>query len=155
MIRQILRSAAVFMLLLTFLAGSTGISFYIHTCGSSHKKEAFAFREIFHQKVDCCCEENPVSKEPAGGPSKYNDEDCCRISHLFIKAPFLGFPVTEKLSVPVFCCNEYTGPANYVSLPPRDLKASNIPLRDPSPPPLSGMDLVCFLHQIRIPAPAC
>jgi hypothetical protein len=143
------------LLLLIFLAGSTGISFYIHTCGESHKKEIRVFREIFHQKIACCCDDNltlPVSGSPV---STFNDEDCCRISHLFIKAPFLGFPVLEKFSVPEFQVTHFPETALSKLQFVQDLKASYIPSPDPSPPPLSGVILVHFLHQIRIPEPAC
>jgi hypothetical protein len=143
------------MLLLIFLAGSTGISFYVHTCGSSHKKEAFAFREIFNQKIACSCDENVPEKTPAGSGSNYMDQDCCTISHVFIKAPFLGFPVVEKLTVPTFHFIEHPEFALFRSLPVQDSKASFIPFTDPSPPPLSGITLVHFLHQMRIPAPVC
>ena len=152
---RILRSAAVCLLLLIFLAGSTGISFYIHTCGTSHKKEVFAFREIFHQNIACCCDEDLTANVPTGSASNYNDADCCRISHLFIKAPFLGFPVVEKLLVPTFHFIEFPEFALFRSQPTQDSKASFTPFHDPSPPPLSGIDLVHFLHQIRIPAPVC
>jgi len=154
-ITRILRSVAVCMLLLIFLAGSTGITFYIHTCGSSHQKEAFAFREIFNQKIPCSCDENLASKVPAGSAVNYQDEDCCRISHLFIKAPFLGYPVVEKQSVPISQFTVFPGFALLMSQPARDLNVSFTPFNDPSPPPLSGINLVHFLHQIRIPAPVC
>jgi len=154
-INRILRSAAACLLLLIFLAGSTGISFYIHTCGSTQKKQVFAFREIFHQKVGCCCDENSPGNTAAGSASGYNDEDCCRISHLFVKAPFLGFPVSEKLPVPTLHFIEFPGFALYRSQSSQDSGTSFILFPDHSPPPLSGIKLVCFLHQIRIPAPVC
>ncbi len=155
MIIRILRYAAVCLLLLIFLAGSTGISFFIHTCGTSHKKEVFIFREIFHQNIDCCCEEDHTANIPAGSASNYTDADCCRSLHLFIKAPFLGFPVFEKLLVPTFHFLEFPEFALLRSQHVQDSKASFTPFHDPSPPPLSGIKLVHFLHQIRIPAPVC
>jgi hypothetical protein len=155
MISRILRSAAVCLLLLIFMAGSTGISFYIHTCGSSHKKEVLAFREIFHQKISCCCEADETAMVPEGTASAFNDEDCCRISHLFIKAPFIGFPVVEKVSLTQFYFVAYPDLAFLSSQKTQDPKASFTPFRDPSPPPLSGISLVHYLHQVRIPEPAC
>jgi hypothetical protein len=152
---RILRSTAVCLLLLIFLTGSTGISFYIHTCGTSHKKEVFAFREIFHQNIACCCDENFTVNVLVGSALNYNDADYCRISRLFIKAPFLGFPVVEKLLVPTFHFIEIPEFALLRSQPVRDSKASFTLFHDPSPPPLSGINLVHFLHQIRIPAPVC
>jgi len=155
MISRVLRSAAVCLLLLIFMAGSTGISFYIHTCGSSHKKEALLFREIFHQKVSCCCDADENTTLPGSPSSTLNDGDCCKISHLFIKAPFVGFPVIEKVSLTQFYSVEYPGFALLFSLRVQDSKASFTPFRDPSPPPLSGIHLVYYLHQVRIPEPAC
>jgi hypothetical protein len=154
MITRILRSAAVCLLLLIFLAGSTGISFFIHTCGSSHQKDVFAFREIFHQDIGCCCTEKASSKPDDGTAPGYRDDDCCKISHLFIKAPFAGFPVLEKLSIPD-CAAEVPEFALFRSKPAEDSKASFIPFLDHSPPPLYGISLIHFIHQIRIPAPVC
>jgi hypothetical protein len=153
MIFRTLRFSAVCMLIFIFLAGSTGVSFYFHTCGSSHKKEVFIYREIFHQKMDCCCDNNPPERN-SGKETSFSDENCCRISHLFVKAPFLGFPVDQQLLTPI----------HLIDLPDfqlcqflsfQDSIESFIPFNDTSPPPLSGINLVHFLHQIRIPAPVC
>ena len=153
MITRILRSSSVCLLLLIFLAGSTGITFYIHTCGSSHQKEVFLFHEIFHQKVDCSCEENQNGDQSS--VPVINDNDCCRISHLFIKASFLGFPVVEKSPVPYTQWFVSPGFLLIFTQPVQDSKASFIPFRDPSPPPIFGRSLVYFLHQIRIPFAIC
>lgn len=155
MISRILRSAFVCLFLVILLAGSIGISFYIHTCGGSQKREVLVFREIFHQKIACCCDENLNLHLSGSSASTYNDEDCCRISHLFIKAPFLGFPILKKFSVPIFQFTEYPK-ISFLKLQLfKHSKASYIPFTDSSPPPLSGVILVHFLHQIRIPEPVC
>jgi len=154
-VTRILRSASVCLLLLIFLAGSTGISFYIHTCGESQKKEVLFFREIFHQKIACCCEANTVTSSREHLVSSFNDANCCRVLHLFIKALLLGFPVLEKFSAPTSPCTEYLQFALLQIQSPEKLKVSFLPFPDPAPPPLSGVTLVHFLHQIRIPEPVC
>jgi hypothetical protein len=83
------------------------------------------------------------------------DEDCCRISHLFIKAPFIGFPVVGNPVIMPFHYVEFSDFGIFRSQPVMDSKASLIHFTDPSPPPLSGNTLVYYLHQIRIPAPVC
>ncbi|MCX6243952.1 MAG: hypothetical protein NTU98_04540 [Bacteroidetes bacterium] len=143
------------ILLLFFLAGNTGISFFVHTCGSTHKKDVFVFREIFHQQMACCCEENPSERMPASSGSEFNDDDCCRISHLFVKASFTALPVLEKITIPETGITLFPDFALLRSEQVLDSKASFIPFLDHSPPPLSGIRLVHFLHQIRIPAPVC
>ncbi len=155
MISRILRYSSIGVLLLLFMAGNTGISFYIHTCGSSQKKEVLVFREIFQQKIACCCDDNLVLQITGNSESTYNDADCCRISHLFIKSPFPGFPVLEKYSVPEFQVAHFPEAALLKLQFIQDSKASYIPSPDPSPPPLYGVILVHFLHQIRIPEPVC
>jgi hypothetical protein len=148
-------SASICLLLLIFIVSSTGISFYIHTCGSNQKKEVRIFREIFEQKIACCCDDNLNIPTKGSSETSLNDADCCRISHLFIKAPFLGFPILEKYSVPEFQVTHFLETALLKLQFIQESKASYIPFPDPSPPPLSGVILLHFLHQIRIPEPVC
>jgi len=153
-ISRILRFMSVCVLLSIFLAGETGILFYIHTCGGSQKKQVLVFREIFHQKIDCCCDEIVTANVRGSSASTFND-DCCRISHLFIKIPFPGFPISEKFLLPAFYFSEYTEVAILKLQSLQDSKASFSSSPDPSPPPIYGVTLVHFLHQIRIPEPVC
>ena len=152
---KILRAASVSLLLLVFLAGSTGISFFVHTCGSTHEKDVFAYREIFHQQMSCCCEADMTGKHPAPATSEYNEDDCCRISHLFVKASITALPVLEKIIIPETGITLFPDFALLRSEQVMDSKASFIPFLDHSPPPLSGIRLIHFLHQIRIPDPVC
>jgi hypothetical protein len=144
------------MLLLIFLAGSTGITFYVHTCGSNHQKEVFIYREIFHQKSDCCCEDNPAPKSPSGSSSSIDDGDCCKIAHLFIKALLAGFPVLEKVSI---LPSQFTGFIDVSELSPaivHNSKAAFSLSPDPSPPPpIFGITLLHYLHQLRLPSAIC
>ncbi|MGA3015406.1 MAG: hypothetical protein ABSD71_15385 [Bacteroidales bacterium] len=158
MISRIFKSTSILLLLLVFLAGSTGISISVHTCGDSHKKNVLVFKEIFNQKFSCCCEENAAlqnDRNQLSAFAEYSDNDCCRISHLFIKAPFAGFPILEKFSVPQFDFPVYTERANLKLTSLQDSKSSYQPFSDPSPPPLSGIKLIISIHQIRIPESVC
>jgi hypothetical protein len=152
---KILRSASVLLLLLVFLAGNTGISFFVHTCGSTHEKDVFVYREIFHQQMSCCCEADMMEQHSAHATAEFNDNDCCRISHLFVKASITALPVLEKITVPETGIAIFPEFALLRNEQVMDSKASFIPFLDHSPPPLSGIRLVHFLHQIRIPAPVC
>jgi hypothetical protein len=154
-VTRIFRSAFVLFFLLVFLAGNTGISFFVHTCGSSHEKDVFIYREIFHQHMSCCCEDNFSGKAPASPGTSFTDADCCRISYNFIKLAVPGLPILEKIVLPLAGSIPVPSFALFRSDPVIESKASFIPFLDHSPPPLSGMNLVCFLHQIRIPAPVC
>ena len=157
MITRIFKSTSILLFLLVFLAGSAGISLSVHTCGDSHKKNVLVFKEIFNQKFACCCEENIASQKDRdlSANAEYSDNDCCRISHLFIKVLFTGFPVLEKFSVPQFDFPVYTEMANLKLTSLQDSKLSYQPFSDPSPPPLSGIKLIISIHQIRIPESVC
>ena len=157
-IPRIFKSTSVLLLLLVFLAGSTGISLSVHTCGDSHKKDVLVYKEIFNQRFTCCCEENMASQDGRDRPSpytEYSDNDCCRISHLFIKTPFAGFPVLEKILVPQFDFPVYTEMVNLKLASQQDSKSSCQHFSDHSPPPLSGIKLIISIHQIRIPESVC
>ena len=148
--RSIFRSVPVFMLLLVFLAGSTGFTFIRHSCLSSGTTGFSAYPEVFQKEPSCCCETFPASATLPG--SAFNDEDCCKNIRGFIKFPVAGFPV---LSFHVL---------NPVCLPLSPLLDQNRPRffendfnillsnDDPSPPP-GGKALVLSIHQIKIPFP--
>jgi hypothetical protein len=151
---RVLKNIAVLSFLAIFLAGGSGITLFIHTCGSSHQRDVYAFREILHQDIGCCCTEDAGMPPNTGTSREVADDDCCRIAHLFIKAPYAGFPVVENAVavVPVFDLPQHFILNNYSE---EDSKASFIPFLDHSPPPLSGVERILLLHQLRIPAPAC
>jgi len=155
MVTRILRSISVSLLLLVFFAGNTGISFFVHTCGTTHKKDVYLYREIFHQQMSCCCEETPGETNPAPAATSFSDNGCCRISHQFVKSSFTALPVLERIPVPETGITTFPSFTLLRSEPVQDLKVSFIFFPDHSPPPLSGISLVHFIHQIRIPAPVC
>ena len=155
MITRIFRSSAIVLLMMVFLAGSTGLSFYIHTCGSTHNTKVYLFKEIFSKRMSCCCDEDLSGNATNNRSLTYQDENCCRISHLFIKAPLAGFPVLEKISLrslPVAELHE----SPYLQLQPvRDAEIILHSYICHSPPPFFGVTLIYYIHQIRIPAPVC
>jgi hypothetical protein len=155
MMLRIIRTAFVLSLLTIFIAGSTGLSFFIHTCGSSHKTDVYVYREILNPKMSCCCDETHTGKVVKDPSVNFKDDNCCRISHLFLKAPFAGFPILEKISLKSFPVADLDACLLFQTQPTRDTEISYITTPDHSPPPLYGITLICFIHQIRIPAPAC
>jgi hypothetical protein len=153
MVTRILRFVYVSFLLIVFIAGNTGVSFFVHTCGSTHKQDVFIYREVFHQQMSCCCEAEPG--EPTPAVTSFSDADCCRLSHHFVKASFTALPVFEKIPIPSTGIILFPSFALLRSDPVGDSKVTVIPFPDHSPPPLSGIRLIHFIHQIRIPSPVC
>jgi hypothetical protein len=143
------------LLLVIFLAGTTGITLFIHTCSSSHKTEVSAYPEIFRHSTACCCEENSSTATPPSKETEINNPECCRNQQLLLKASLIGFPVTylqliKATFFPIPLVDNTLLPVNqeHGSL------AEYLPWLDHSPP-LSGKSLVYFIHQIRIPSPVC
>lgn len=142
----------LFMMLVVFLAGSTGITYSFHSCLSSGKTDLKLFPEIFSQSPSCCCESASENSMPFN--AYFSEPDCCKTTWGFIKTVFTGIPLNyhfdKILSVEFLCHN--------VSLSiiwhPEPLSTVLIPPDDHSPP-LSGTSLIYFLHQIRIPFPVC
>ena len=155
MLFKIVRSVGVFTLLLIFLAVGTGFTFFVHTCGSSHKTDVYVYKEVFNPKMSCCCDESGPGLTKSDLSMNYRDENCCRIVHLFIKAPFAGFPVLEKITLPSLTIAGLPQSPLFRQKPVADAGYSFIFKPDHSPPPISGTILVYFIHQIRIPSPVC
>ena len=101
--KQTLRTAFLFLMLVTFLTGTTGVSFYIHECSSSRKKEIVAFPEILNKTVSCCCAEEVHGTVPSDEPvSSFDEPDCCKNTHVYLKAIFIGFPVFHQFNPDLF-----------------------------------------------------
>lgn len=139
------------------LAGSTGISLFVHACGSGKKLDYSFYPEYFSVGKSCCdpwagktmssC--NSESHRHARGISKI---DCCQSLHVILRVAQLLQPFNNNIDLSV--SGQYANVVFKTSLPEID-KSTGITgflAGDPSPPPRSGKTLVISLHQIRIPS---
>ena len=150
--KQIIRQISFFLVILVFLAGTTGVSFYIHECSSSNTKEVFVYPEISNKTASCCCAvEMHSSVAGSEKAPSFNETGCCKNTHVYLKAAFSGFPVIFQFHDEL---NISGLPTDFLSIlhdrPENDM-ADFVLLVD-HPPPRSGKALIHFLHQIKIPA---
>jgi len=151
--KQFLRSWLVLLITVIFLFGSTGITFFIHECGSSQTKEVFVYPEILKHQSSCCCAEEVHGTPSVATALQFSDPDCCKNTHLFIKASFLGFPVFNKHQEEPIRNILSSDHQDFMVRPVEPIKVLFTSLQDPSPPPLSGRLLIQAIHQIKIPVP--
>jgi hypothetical protein len=151
--KHAVRISFLFLVLVIFITWTTGVSFYIHECNSSHKKEVVAFPEIFNNNISCCCQDeihgSITSYEPV---SSFSEPECCRNTHVYLKASFTGFPmfyqfnpeVLQKVILLDFLSVQHNENVEEIAF---------FAPRVDHPPPRSGKILIHFLHQVKIPAP--
>lgn len=153
MVKQVFRISFLFLMLAAFLFGTTGVSFYIHECSSSHTKEVIPFPEIVNKTVVCCCASEVHGSISSDEPvSSFNEPECCKNTHVYLKASFTGFPVFYQFNPDLSQKNVTADLLNLVSNNP-DSEISTFTIRVDHPPPRSGKLLVHFLQQLKIPAP--
>jgi hypothetical protein len=150
--KKALNSVFILMVVVIFLTGTTGISFSFHECTSSHRTEVFPFPEILNNTVSCCCadevHDGVAGEEPV---SSFSEPECCRNTHVYLKASFTGFPVSQQLNPDL--SYQIISP-DLLNLFYKDLNIEipDLNVRVDHPPPRSGKILVYFLQQIKIPA---
>ena len=150
--KQIIRNLFTILILIVFLTGTTGVSFYIHECRSSNTREVFAFPEISNKAISCCCDKEVLVSIYSGESLPFIEQPpCCTNTHIYLKAALTGFPVSYQLTdnlkqadLPTYFLNILYDEQKYEM-------ESHVSIVD-HPPPLSGKSLVYFLHQIKIPA---
>ena len=151
-LKRLLHGFSILFLLAVFLTGSTGMTYSIHTCRSSGKSSLKFYPEVFSKYPSCCCEETEGGAIPS--EEMFNEQDCCKTVNGFIKTVFTGIPLNyhfdKILSVELVYSDISLIHLNF----PEPLQKIFVSIEDHSPP-LSGRNLVYFLHQIRIPAPGC
>ena len=152
-VKRILQPVVSLLMLVLFLTGTTGISFYIHTCSETHKRNIYAFPELVKPVSDCCTEDaiSPMAENcnhPLGV-----DAACCKNEHIYLKAAFVSVPVTlQDFSILLNDC--YFPHSTKIIFPVQDNTFRDELLFSGNSPPISGKTLVFFIHQIRIPSPA-
>jgi hypothetical protein len=151
--KRVVRFSFLFFILAVFLAGTTGFSFYIHECSSSHEREVALFPELFNKTVSCCCAEEVHGSIPSDEPvSSFSEPECCKNIHVYLKAAFTGFPLFYQFNPQVL---QTSIPPDFLSMQQNEKVTeivSYIPRVD-HPPPRSGRVLIHFIQQIKIPAP--
>jgi hypothetical protein len=141
----------ILLMMMIFLIGTTGVSFYIHECRSSNTREVFAFPEIIKYQSSCSCDDEMQATASSGfEPMSVSEQDCCKNTHLYLKASFIGFPVLsgikQNLVEEIIISDLSFSPVNCVSE-----QKLIIPFSDHSPPPLFGRLLIQAIHQLKIP----
>lgn len=136
---------------LVFLLGSTGISFYHHTCFSSNTQKTTVYPGIFKPAVSCCCGSTSDSDGNSGGDSSIDVASCCKSVTSVIKLRPGYLPATNS----IFFAPETTILA--IVLNPT-LSTEDMPgiqtyrFFEFYSPPFTGKALVHFLHQLKVPS---
>jgi len=143
-------------MIVVILAGTTGITFFIHTCSGSQKIEITAYPELFKHSFTCCCsDENTSQAHNTSQLLGVKAPPCCKNQHLFLKSYVSTIPAAQSFSGSTILFTVH--PADLllqVTRYKQPAVADYIPWLDHSPP-WSGKTLVYFIHQIRIPSPVC
>ncbi len=148
-----LNSVVSIFLLVIFLTGTTGISFYIHTCSESHKRDVFAFPELLKPHSDCCTED---AVSPVAGSCNHPigiSAACCKNEHLYLKAAFTSEPVSQP-ATPHFSVENDLTLFSGINIPQARETVHGDLIMSGNSPPIAGKLLVLRIHQIRIPSPA-
>lgn len=153
--KKLIRNILVITLLLLFLAATSGVSLFVHTCMESNRTDLLVFPELTGHTAGCGCMDE-ITRGDSDIPNHevVRSPECCRSVHLLIKMSYTGVQGSWQGSVPVDLTilphgqiRELPEPENTCSL------AGYILWLDHSPPP--GNSRIYLYHQIRIPDPVC
>jgi hypothetical protein len=146
--KKITGKLLLFVLLSCFMAGTTGFSYFIHECNSSHKKEITVFPEFVNEPATCCCsDEVPAGPDPFPA---FSEPRCCTSTYVYLKASFNGFPVFFDFSKDLLSNCLYPDIQRPDQNDPAEFTSANFTRID-HPPPRSGRLLIQFIQQIKIP----
>jgi len=155
-VKRKIQAALSFLMILVLFTGTTGITFFIHTCSGSQKTEITAYPEFFKHASTCCCSDENASQETGISPTpELKKPSCCRNQNLFLKSYVSTAPSVQSV----------TGKTILFPLYPEGLLVSFTHYKQPAvteylawqdhSPPWTGKSLIFFIHQIRIPSPVC
>jgi hypothetical protein len=139
-----LRQTGVVFLVVLVLAGTAGFNVWHHIC---------ACRPVVVEKVHSCCEKSvpePVRTADACGTGCAHDHKGCRNVPVWFKAPIVAVPAVQKVSLPELVQAMVTE-LPFIPVLSAEPAGAGFTLSHEKPPPLSGKELVFFLHQLRIP----
>jgi hypothetical protein len=143
-----------------FLVSSTGISFTIHHCDTTHKDHLVFFSdnykcetetkaEVEKPQASCCCAKHEAENAQKS-ENKISKSTCCNNTYKYIK---FSFQFDKVLSVIKLIASEspYFYTSKIITVNTFDI-ADNHQLYHPPPPKLAGKTLLFFIQNIKIPS---
>ena len=143
-----------FLLLIVFLAETTGVTLIHHYCSMSNTREIKSI-DGFSAESDtsCSCEEetcNPPSN-PEELPQSFSAPACCYEVSTFLKFDFTSIFHSPLVFTPF--THEMMGLTLLQSIQPTEnAQIPDGPFFRFYSPPLNGINLLHAIHQIKIPA---
>jgi hypothetical protein len=155
-LKQIKNSIATGLLLIIILSGS-GITVVTHYCSGSKTTTHQVLRELTGKHNVCGGMSCKVSLKNSTQFSErtIGKSPCCKENSAFYKVATVDCPSVNKY-IPIIPAIEhlFSIPLGLLQITPEYNDLAHLLFRCSSPP-LSGMQLVVFLQQMRLPAPAC
>ena len=151
---KLVRQIGSLILVSVFLFGVSGLSVFHHSCASSGTDKVALYAGIFKAVPASCCEdenEPGIANSAADHGQGFDATPCCKSTNLFLALHV----VSETVSVLHVTA---TAVPAHVELPllPVPEAVSQVFIKEARyqfhSPPLYGIDLIHFLHQIKIPA---
>lgn len=139
------------LLLVNFIAASTGLSIYFHKCSCEHRLITTLFLEhkCHEEQVSSCCSLESFSKNP-----RFSESSCgCKTEHLTIKVnDFFNAVNPSELGKKIEVTTSqilFTEPVSDL-ISQYNIQNQKYYLPDSSPPKkVVGKDLIILLHQSK------
>ncbi len=145
---KILKKTGAILVTLIYLLGSTGISFYSHTCSSSKINKTIVYPGLFKSAVSCCCS----STSDTDNSTEVDTASCCKSATTIIKLFSRYIPSVNTITVsPEATVEPCLSLQNEPVSDKSELSATSHGLEFYPPPPF-GRRLLHFLHQIKVPS---
>lgn len=157
MIMKAIKLIGISLLALVVLAGSSGISLFIHACGSGKNLDYAFYPEYFSVGSSCCdpwsaSEMSSCSHEDHNQKQGLSKTDCCESMHVILKVQHLVQPINKVFDLSLGSQLAAILFKSELPHPVESALSCDFSAGDPSPPPLSGKALIISLNQIRIPS---
>lgn len=145
---KILARTGTILIALVFLLGSTGISFYRHSCTSSNTQKLIVYPGLFKAAVSCCC-----GGSASTGESEIDMTSCCKSASSLVKLQGGYIPAVNHV---LFAPDIIIQSGLFAVSLPSVSRQPVITYRffEFYSPPFSGKALIHFLHQIKVPSPS-
>jgi hypothetical protein len=129
-----------------------GITIFHHLCSGSATHEVTVYPEFFRHAPACGCSEEDRTTGSGGFGSSIESPSCCQNITLYCKLPVNTIPAEPASITFGFVGHEMSVP----DLPPTLSSEAEIVQGfhfNSHAPPLAGIALIHFIHQIKIPFP--
>jgi len=148
------KNICTLILLVIFLAGSNGISFFHHFCSCSNTLSTLLYPGVLSAPATCCDRECSamVPVTDAASSTHLDPAPCCKILRVYYRLLVNSSPVRQdSLQLPYFGTLQVLDSDQTCH---REMKIPkfNVFFEFQSPP-LYGRSLITYLHQIKIPLP--